>query len=387
MKILMLLDHEFPPDIRVENEIQSLHENGHQVHIACYTQQGRKTFEETENCSIHRRTISTFIHKSSVGALRFPIYFNFWRKYLKDIFQEEQFNAIHVHDLPLAQIGYEFSKKYNTKFTLDLHENWPALLRVATHTQSMLGKFLSVNKQWENYEMKYCQLADNIIVVVNEAKQRLTELRIDEHKITVVSNTLNLAHFEVPETKPDPDYITLLYAGGINKHRGLQTVIKGLKHLHNLPKPVRLWILGTGSYVDELKALVTTEGVKEKVFFEGWKNYQEMQAYFGKSDYCLIPHVKNDHTDSTIPHKIFQYMYAGKPMLVSDCAPLKRIVEETNSGLVYEFDQPRDFADKLVKLVNNNDFHAKDFVQSNRNQVVDLYNWHIDSSKLNALYQ
>jgi glycosyltransferase involved in cell wall biosynthesis len=251
----------------------------------------------------------------------------------------------------------------------------------------MLGKFLSINKQWEKYELEYCRLADNIIVVVDEANQRLARLGIDERKITVVSNTLNLAHFEVPETKPDADYITLLYAGGINKHRGLQTVIKGLKLTGNLPKPVRLWILGTGSYVDELKSLATAEDVKDNVFFEGWKNYREMQTYFGKSDYCLIPHVKNDHTDSTIPHKIFQYMYAGKPMLVSDCAPLKRIVEETKSGLVYAFDKPEDFANKLHELVNNKDFHSSTFVRSNRKQVTEKYNWRIDSSHLNALYQ
>ncbi len=37
MKILMVLDHEFPPDVRVENEIEALLEADHQVHIACYT--------------------------------------------------------------------------------------------------------------------------------------------------------------------------------------------------------------------------------------------------------------------------------------------------------------------------------------------------------------
>ena len=387
MKILMILDHEFPPDIRVENEIQALHEGGHEVHIACYTQKGRKPFEVTKNCTIYRKPISKLIHKSSVGALRFPFYFNFWRKFLKTIFEKESFDAIHVHDLPLAKVGYEFAKKGGAKLSLDLHENWPALLRVATHTQSVLGKFLSVNKQWEKYELKYCHLADNLIVVVDEARQRLMGLGIDADKIIIVSNTLNLNHFEIPETKPDAKYITLLYAGGINKHRGLQYVIKGMKYVHDLPKPLRLWILGAGSYVDELKKLAIKEGVEDKVFFEGWKNYSEMQTYFGKSDFCLIPHVKNDHTDSTIPHKIFQYMYAGKPMLVSDCAPIKRIVEKTNSGLVYPFNQAEEFANQLMVISADDFFRSDDFIKENRKQVVDKYNWRIDASKLNTLYK
>lgn len=382
----MLLDHEFPPDIRVENEIQALYDAGHRVHLACFTQKNSAKEESAENCIIYRKPISKLIHKTSVGALKFTFYFNFWRSFINELFQKEKFDVIHVHDLPLAKVGYEFANKYKAKLTLDLHENWPALLRVATHTQSLLGKFLSNNKQWEDYEKKYCNLADNVIVVVDEAKERLTNLGIDSAKITVVSNTLNLKDFEIPESTPDPDYITLLYAGGINKHRGLQYVIKGIKEYKNSNKKLRVWILGTGSYVADLKELARNEGVEDKVFFEGWKNYQEMQTYFGKSDYCLIPHVKNDHTDSTIPHKIFQYMYAGKPMLVSNCDPIERIVNKTKSGIVYKFDSPVDFAKKLKELIESDWYSSKEFVTENKKVILDKYNWVAESEKLLEIY-
>ena len=381
----MVLDHEFPPDIRVENEIQSLIGFGHEVHIACMTFSEKPDYEKVDNYFIHRIRISSFLHKTSVGALKFPFYFNFWRKFLNEILKGEDFEAIHAHDLPMAQPTYEMAKKYNLKFTLDLHENWPALLRVATHTQSALGKFLSKNKQWEEYELKYCNLADNVIVVVDEAKNRLVNLGIDIDKIIVVSNTLNLNGFSVPETNPDKDYITLLYAGGINKHRGLQYVIKGLKY-YSGNKKLRLWILGSGSYVEELKQIAREEKVENKVFFEGWKKYDEMQTYFGKSDICLIPHVKSDHTDSTIPHKIFQYMYAGKPMLVSDCAPLERIIKETDSGLVFRNDDPKDFAGKLLALIKDTRYFTNDFVKKGRNLVENEYNWDHEALKLKSSY-
>lgn len=382
----MVLDHEFPPDIRVENEIQSLHDAGNEIHLACFTKKGKPLEEQLNGVKVIRKPISEFVHKTSVGALRFPIYFNFWRKFLNELFTKTKYDAVHVHDLPCAQPAYEISKKYNAKLTLDLHENWPALLRVATHTESVLGKFLSKNYQWENYEKKYCNLADNVIVVVDEAKERLIGLGIQEEKIAVVSNTLNLNEFEVPETKPDPDFITLLYAGGINKHRGLQYVIKGIKNFKHDTLKLRVWILGTGSYVDYLKELAKSEGVDDNVFFEGWKNYKEMQTYFGKSDICLIPHVKNDHTDSTIPHKIFQYMYAGKPMLVSDCAPIERIVKETNSGLVYKFNDVKEFAEKLRDLSENDHFFNDKFVETNKKSVITNYNWEKESVKLKNIY-
>ena len=68
MKVLMLLDHVFPPDIRVENEIESLSNAGHEVHIACFMRKGEPSVETTENCVIHRKEISSLVYKASVGA-------------------------------------------------------------------------------------------------------------------------------------------------------------------------------------------------------------------------------------------------------------------------------------------------------------------------------
>ena len=87
---------------------------------------------------------------------------------MSNLFESEQFDNIHVHDLPLAKVVFEFANKHNCKFVIDLHENLPTLLSVATNAQSLLSKLLSNNKQWEKYELTYCNKADNIIVVIEE---------------------------------------------------------------------------------------------------------------------------------------------------------------------------------------------------------------------------
>lgn len=383
----MVLDHEFPPDIRVENEIEALLDVGHEVHLACYTF-GNGLLKETKNerFIIHRKKISGFIYKTSVGALKFSFYFNFWRSFLTQLFKEENFEAIHIHDLPLSKVGYEFAKKYKIRFVIDLHENWPALLSIADHTQSLLGRFLSNNKQWERYEITHCHKANHIIVVVEEAKTRLAGLGIDPDKITIVSNTLNFNHFNPPEAKPEENYFTLLYAGGINKHRGLQYVIKGLRYLEKSPKPIRLFILGSGSYTKTLKELTAKNQVEHMIEFLGWKSYKDMQYYFGLADACLIPHVKNEHTDSTIPHKLFQYMYAGKPTIASNCIPIKRIIEETNCGLIYNYNSPKEFAQKTAQLINSDELYHT-LLENGIISVKMKYNWDNDKKKLINIYE
>jgi glycosyltransferase involved in cell wall biosynthesis len=233
--------------------------------------------------------------------------------------------------------------------------------------------------------MEYCKKANRIIVVVEEAKERLESLGIERGKISVVSNTLNIPRFILPEAKPDPDYFTLLYAGGINKHRGLQYVIRGLKYLANLPRPVRLWILGSGSYMPSLKKLAQENGVSDRVSFMGWKDFKEMQDFFGEADVCLIPHVKSEHTDTTIPHKIFQYMYAGKPFVASDCDPIMRIAQETRSGLIYDWNNPEAWADCIRQLAENPDLVLQ-LARNGKRQVAEKHNWKKDAETLISIY-
>lgn len=385
MKILMILDHEFPPDIRVENEAQTLQSAGNEIHIACYTQKQKPVTDNYKGIIIHRKPISRLIYKSSVGCLRFPFYFNFWRVFVREILHLQKFDAIHVHDLPLAKVGWEFSKEFGIPLVLDLHENWPALLRISDHTNTFLGKLLSINSQWINYELKYCKNADKIIVVVEEAAHRLGNIGIDKKKILVVSNTLNTDSFKMPSTSPDSDFLTLFYAGGINRHRGLQYIIKGLKYVESYKK-IRVWLLGSGSYVEELKKIASDEKVIDNVEFFGWKNFEEMNEMMGKADVCLIPHQKSDHTDTTIPHKLFQYMYAGKVIATSNCLPLARIVGETQSGIIYQWDNPKDFADKLTHLINSQGEIQK-MTENGRQRVVEKYLWDFDSERLIEMYK
>ena len=336
MKILMVLDNEFPPDTRVENEIETLAKAGHEIHLACLTFWNRKEFEQKDNYFIHRKKISKFIFKTSVGCLKFPFYFNFWRKYLSELFRKYPFKAIHIHDLPLGIVGYEFKKKYNIPLILDLHENWPALLQMAIHTNTVFGKILSSNKQWRKYEKDILLKADKIITVVEEMKERLVKLGIVPNKIFIVSNTLKIDSFQVPDKKPDPNYFTLFYAGGLNYHRGLQVVIKALPKIIKKIPNIRFWIIGKGSYQKELEKLVEKLELQQSVKFRGWKNQTEIADLLVQSDIALIPHLKYEHTDSTIPHKLFQNMYAKKPVIASNCNPIKRIINKSKCGLVYE---------------------------------------------------
>ena len=383
----MLLDHPFPPDTRVENEMKSLTETGYEVHLACFQKDKEPLLEKTANGVIHRKPVSKFIYKSSVGVLKFPFYFNYWRRIVNSMFEEEKYDVVHVHDLPLAKVGYEAKCKYGAHFILDLHENWPVLLQLSKHTNTFLGKRLSSNKQWVEYEKKMCALADKIIVVVDEAKNRICALGIAPEKVTVVSNTLNLDQFDPIERKEfKTDKFRMLYVGGINYHRGIQYVIQAISLLKKKGIEVHFDLVGDGSYLADIKQLIKELKVQDNVTVHGYKHYTQICDIYESAHVALIPHVKSGHTDNTIPHKIFQYLYAGIPMIVSNCNPLVRIVNETESGVSYPYDSPEALADIISRFYAHPEL-LDDYIHHGRQAVIDKYNWKVDGARLVKLYE
>jgi len=388
MKILMVLESEFPPDIRVENEIIALTNAGHKVELACSTMSRKPAREEYRGAIIHRRTITSFIHKSSVGCLKFPFYFNFWRRFIRTLCNVEKYDVIHIHDLQLSKVGIEFKKAFGLKLVIDLHENWPELLNISPHTKTLPGRLLCSISQWKSFEKNFLKEADKVIVVVDEAKERLIKLGLDSDNIYVVSNTINLEDAGekiYSGNKPDQKTI-LVYEGGITFHRGLHIVLTAIKSLKEKLTDFEFWIIGTGSYHNTLLKKVNMAGLGDIVKFYGKVSQKTVFELLGMSDFAIIPHLKSPHTDSTIPHKLFHYIYAGLPVISSACIPLERIINETGCGVTYNNDDPGDLSDIILQIIENKSKFISKYSDS-KSWVTTKYNWSSDSRNLNALYK
>jgi len=383
MRILMLLESNFPPDTRVENEINALLEAGHEVHMAC-TKTKRDTSEKSFGQLVfHRLELNEIQRKSSVGALVFPLYFSIWRKHVKRLFRKYHFDVVHIHDLQLARIGYEMKKEFGAKFILDLHENWPALLDLSEHTHSFLGRILFSLRKWQEYERKYVNLADEVIVVVEESKGRIAALGVNKDRIHIVSNTLNMEEFDFAVDSAPQSKMIFTYGGGVTRHRGLQYVLEAAAKVASDDFEIR--IVGSGRYLENLKEQAKQLALGDKVRFYGWQDRKKLLKILSESDIALIPHIKSAHTDSTIPHKLFQYMYAEKPILASNCAPIERIVSATNSGWIYEFSNVDQLASIMEKIVRK-EYNLEDY-KKGKGYVVSDYNWGNDKKTLKELYE
>lgn len=380
----MVLEHEFPPDIRVEKEALSLINAGHKVHLACSSSKHNPQDEKYKGIHIHRKYISTFTYKSSIGCLNFPFYFNFWRSFTKRLLNKYSFDVIHIHDLPLAQVGIEIKEKYNIPFILDLHENYPSLLEEAQHTKTFLGNIFFSSKQWRRYETNCTRQANIVITVVEEMKNRIEKLGIFSEKIFVLENTPDLKDHIPEHSEPKNDKIQLIYVGGLNIHRGLQIIIRGLASVIQKYPSLILDIYGSGRYQMILQKLADEHKVIKHINFHGSIRQEHVFKMISHANIALVPHLKSEQTNNSSPNKLYQYLLMGKFIIASDCDSVSRVIKESQCGSIYKHDSPEDFSKKLLEALDQGKhlspcLHGKELLYSK-------YNWEKSAETLIKLY-
>jgi len=386
MKVLMLLENDYEKDLRVKREVRALYEAGFEVIVAAISFDKNFPPEKRENCLLYKNKIPSLIFKSSVGALKVPVYFNFWRKYVSKIIKDHPVDIIHVNDLPLSRVGLDLKKIYNAKLVIDLHENWPGLLRNAEHTRTFIGRLISSDKQWIRYEKHMLHEADLVITVVEEARDRVALLETVQEKLCIVSNTVDTEAMPVFERKKTDNNFTIFYGGAINKHRGLQIVTDAIKVLKERNISITLQIAGSGSYKKALEKQVKKNNISSRVVFHGQKTFIEMMEILSRSDAAIIPHLRNENNDASSPNKLYQYMYTGIPVISSDCISLKRIILETGAGFIYRNDSPAELASLLEQLYSNRHL-LEGKGENGRTAVISHYNWNTDRKRLIDAYK
>jgi glycosyltransferase involved in cell wall biosynthesis len=386
MRILMVLENSFPPDERVENEIDILLKYGFQITLVCRSKDGNNGREVKGNLEIIRIPLPRFIYKSGAVALEFPFYFNFWRKHLSAILSDSSFDAIHLHDLPLVRVCSALAKKRGLPLICDYHENRPEIMRMYHHVNSFPGRCLISVNRWLKYQEKETPKDGHLILVTDEAREYyVNNYGFDAGKITVLPNYIVLERFGkmIPavQQKNDESVFTVAYFGDTGLRRGTLTILQAAEKLKE--KNVRFIIIGTSRE----QSVIEREAQNRKldnVKFLGWKQPSEAMKLISMADIGICPFLRNIHHDTTYANKMFQYMALGKPVIVSDCTAQAAFVTKEKCGLVFEAGDAEQLCEKIIQLKDKSEYSIL-----SRNAlacVTEKYNWENYGKKLVEIY-
>jgi glycosyltransferase involved in cell wall biosynthesis len=174
----------------------------------------------------------------------------------------------------------------------------------------------------------------------------------------------------------------IIYQGSLNMGRGLELAIRAMQYTEDS----RLIIAGTGDVEKELMELTKSLALNEKVRFIGRISPEELKQYTAQADLGISLEEKLGlNYYYALPNKLFDYIQARIPILVSDLPEMASIVHHYGVGKVNHTHDPFELALVFTDMLTDN--NKRQVWQSNLEKAAKELCWENEESILIEIYQ
>jgi glycosyltransferase involved in cell wall biosynthesis len=199
--------------------------------------------------------------------------------------------------------------------------------------------------------------------------------------VAVVENTPVLAELEAAarsdlDLYPDRADLEVVYTGEVHVYRGIRTLLHAAATLRDRGGPrVRWTLVGTGKTAAALEGESRAAGLDGVVRFLGWQ--ADLVPFVAQADVAVVPSRSSPHTESTMPNKLYDAMALGRPVVVSDVAPMARVVRQTGAGEVFRSGDAAELAAVVGRFATDAEGRSRASAAGAR-AVRDRYSWAVD---------
>lgn len=375
--VCLVVLNNFKNDSRVLKESISLNENGYQVLVLAMFDSDQVEEELIKGIQVRRIPLKSR-SLSKIKPIQLIKYFEFLIKaysYAKD------FDIIHCNDLNALPLGVLCKILNKKRVVYDAHEY------EINHKPNESKNSIQIKYYLEKLLIKF---ADKVITVSESIANEYVKL-YNIIKPTVVLNAPNFQDLNRKDIFREKLHISkhqpiFLYQGNLSNGRGIEFLLETFNsiwldyvenEIDNCPVII---FLGYGFFEDQI---INVSKTVKNVFFHPAVSYNEIfdltsSADFGISmieDVCLSYRY-------CLPNKLFEYLMAEIPIIVSDLVEMKRFVENNKVGFVIK----NNSIDGLKEAINNALISDKNDFILNIKKVKQVYNWEEQEKFLLNIY-
>jgi len=336
--------------------------------------------------------------KVNISILAIDELKNKYSQEVKRIIEKEKINSyceaanyINNSEANLVYIQHEFGifGKHDGKLLIQLLKNLKVPIVMSLHTVPITKEAKRRKSRIELFKKfsKYCR---KIILTTSLAKKTLIA------EIGISKNRLKVIYHGTPQVK----YITqnkikdklklnnkkvLSSIGLINSSKGINLVVEALPDIIKEHKDVVYLIVGTGTYLSELKKLVDRLNLNNQVIFLGAVSDQTLATLYKLSKIFIMP-AKDIQGD--VEGFGIVYLDAnsfGLPVIAGNTGGVKEAVLDNKTGILIDPNNKGELGQAILKLINDKELYSK-MSQAGIKHVV-LFNWLKQSKILSDLIE
>jgi len=382
-----MLAWEYPPRIigglaRVVWALShELAELGLDVHVITADHPATPEFELDGKVKVHRVKTQT---DSSPDFLTWVSKLNFgFLQYAIPLFNEQKFDIIHAHDWMVTDAAWVLKTTYDTPLVTTIH---------ATEQGRMGG--IHTGLQRYVHQMEWRLTYESFRVIVN-SHHMVDELRnsfdLPRNKIDVIPNGVTPENFRIdfPENEKrafrqsfaGESQKIVLYVGRLVNEKGVQVLIDAAPKVIQQYPETQFLIVGTGYFMETLKAQAGYLGVTQNVRFLGYVADSDLLKLYQITDVVAIPSLYEPFGIVAL-----EGMAAGTPVVVSDVGGLRDFVEHMQNGITTYAGNSDSLAWGILQVLRDPGL-AHHLNQTATKAVEEVYNWKMITKKTQETYE
>jgi glycosyltransferase involved in cell wall biosynthesis len=236
---------------------------------------------------------------------------------------------------PLLQVAsaWALARAKRVPFAFEVRDLWPAF---AIQVGVLRNPLLVALSRWlERFLYRH---ADRIIINSPGFAEHLEHTGADRDRVTLVPNGVDTRMFD-PRADGTPWRVQhglrqeciAMYAGAHGLSNDLGVVLDAAERLKTKPKIVFV-LVGDGKEKPRLMAEAQSRGLANVRFLPSQAKSQ-MPAALAAANCGIAILMPLPLYATTFPNKVFDYMAAGKPVVLAIDGVIRRVVEQANAGV------------------------------------------------------
>lgn len=280
------------------------------------------------------------------------------------------------HDPELLPYGLKLAKK-GKKVIFDSHEDYPTQIMEKEWIPAFLRRMIS--SAYRAYETHVVRQLDAVLFPCTKNGINIFENRAK--RVVILSNAVMLEEMTAPQQEVQKSGDTICCTGSLTYQRGITHLIRAAHQAG-----VKLILAGQYSseeYRRELEAMPEYSCVE----YLGYIGRQELAQVYARSSIGMstILNVGQYASLDNFPTKVYEYMAAGLPVIVSDYPFMRRSVQQDDFGIAVDPADVQAVA-QAIRTILSDPQRAQQMGENGRQAVLQKYNWDIELKKLLELY-
>ena len=227
--------------------------------------------------------------------------------------------------------------------TIELPMHYPRLYR-----------YPGLLREIQTREARCLQQADHIITISRTTAAYLCSRGVSADKISVIPN---IAEFYPPHEEHEEHEEALqcrffLYAGTLAAWQGIGTLIESFRLLPEELNLRLVLVCSTKKFLPAIRRQIKKSGLRDRVDIVIGLSRERLCAYYRAALFTVVPLTRCDRNElqGCCPLKIVESMAAGTPVIASNLAVCRELIDHGRDGWLVSPDSPRALAHAILTL-------------------------------------